>query len=425
MNPLFSIPLGVAGTSGLLLYSYYQFSSIAFKSASRADENGFFILMREGEARSVIRGGTHYKTLMAYEGHTIGRKETTTDGRPLPLVGDGFDYEYVIPTTTPTHPRLRQHLQRMNWLQGIGFVGILKGTRLYRYPFAWMSFKRGLMSESEKPFKQHDEKILSYIYVQPAVYVFQMKTTEVAGDFPHDIWILVTIQVTNPARALHRTPFWLDTTIGILEPQLRELLGQFTPTEINSGSLRSPASVASQADDASTNEGKHQQETRDRLARLDKRLEAGSDDDSDLSKHLKDLCEHVTYNEADLEKSTELKSGAAVRSIAIFAADPSDSTLRDALLANEKARLQGEAEFTSAEFAAKAKIRLAEGDKKAIELVREATKDMTPDERVIALANIGAKALVDAAEKGARVIVNTGPQGFTSSLLATNEIERT
>ncbi|MCE9644263.1 hypothetical protein K8Q93_03425 [Candidatus Parcubacteria bacterium] len=414
MTPLVSIPLGITGAAGILLLGYYQLSSIASKSANREDENGIWIVKREGEARSVIRNGTHIKTIMAYRGHTIGRKEG------LPLVGDGFDDEYVVPETPPAHPRLHKYLQRMNWFQGIAFVGVLKGTELYRGPFAWMSFKRGLMSDNEKPFKQHEEKPFSYLYVQPAIYVFKMSKVEVAGEFPHDIWILVTIQVTNPARAFHRIPAWLDATIAILEPQLRELFGQLTPTEINQGSMRTVATAASPGAGTTPTPG----EVDERLQRLEKRLLEGSDDETQVAKLLRDLAEHVTYARNNPEKSTELVCGAAVRSIGVFSIDPSDESRRNALLAKETARLEGEAEVVRQTLGARAAEAAAEGEANAIKMVRKASKNMNPAELTIALANVTTRGWVDAASKGARIVINTGQGGMTSSLLTASELEK-
>ncbi len=165
-----------------------------------AKNNIFFTIVKEGQAKAILKFGEFQKIIMCYQGY-------------------GLNQEWEIHKKEPdSNQELRPEPQRMGGLMWIGIPFI---HSVYRYEFRWVSFEQA--EEQGKLIEKtisHQEKI-DYIIVQDDIFYTFIGGAESKDLLPMDIQLLLTIRIVNPYKALFRVQNWLEAVQNQTKPALR------------------------------------------------------------------------------------------------------------------------------------------------------------------------------------------------------------
>lgn len=159
-----------------------------------------WVMPKEGEAIAIMRNESFYKMILRYTGHHFrGHLKDENDNVDNLEI---YNIE-VSPNTTAFSSANSHFLSIIFPVRGISWVGIPPFYKIYKYTFGW----------TDDRFVERKLEDLKWILVQKYVYGIVLDKIELEGGIPYTIRLLVTIQVTNPAKALFRIKRWLDTSI--------------------------------------------------------------------------------------------------------------------------------------------------------------------------------------------------------------------
>ena len=166
-----------------------------------ADEGIFFTKTKEGTAQAIMRGNTFVRMVMSWKGHILNEYGDVVEGVPaIPFLG---------------------------WY----WVGIWPFYKVYTYQFSWTEM--GQSKDTGEIIKRPRSELTSYIPVDRFPYLLVETGLETKDEnVPIDITVLVTVQVTNPYRALFRIDDYLQQVLGILSSAIRTYVGEKTYEEV-------------------------------------------------------------------------------------------------------------------------------------------------------------------------------------------------
>lgn len=277
----------------------------------------FWIVVKEGEAVAVMRNKAFHKMLLRYTGHRFHGH----------LKGKREDVDNLEIYNIEVSPNAEAFSVSSVWsrissvifpIKGISWIGIPPFYKVHRYEFKWV----------DDHFKPRTEPV-SWILVQKYVYGITLDKIELEGGIPYTIQLLVTMQVTNPAKALFRTKRYFDASIDRI-----------------SGWARDEFSILSVDDFIAPTDGK---------ITVSPGAHAG--------KKLSDALERIL---GSAKKELAPQFGVSVDTIQVEKIDPSDDELRKITLKKEEARQK-----------ALAAIDEAKGEAEAIRIVNEAAEKMS------------------------------------------------
>jgi len=271
----------------------------------------FWVIVKEGEAVAIMRNKTFHKMKLRFTGHDFrgdlkGEKDTV-DNLEIYNIGVSPNKEAFLASSSKAH-----FFSVVFPIKGILWVGIPPFYEIHRYTFKW----------TDDRLKERVEEI-NWILVQKYVYGLTLDKIELEGGIPYNIQLLVTIQITNPAKALFRVKRWFDASM--------ERISGWARDEFSSLSLD------------------------DFLAPTSGNLHAGEKLSLALEK-IKQLAK---------EQLTP-QFGASVGIVQVVKIDPSNEDLRDITIKREVAKQE-----------ALAVVERANGEAEAIRIVNKAAEEMS------------------------------------------------
>jgi len=156
----------------------------------------FWVIIKEGYAVAIMRNGVFHEMKMRYTGHHFATKNYH-EGDNL----EAYDIEGEPNGDIVKSSAL--YLSRILFpIQGIAWVGIPPFYKVHDYEFKWLDDR----------FEPRKEEV-SWILVKTYVYGLTLEEIELEGGMPYNIRLLITLRITNPAKALFRVHRWLDASL--------------------------------------------------------------------------------------------------------------------------------------------------------------------------------------------------------------------
>lgn len=276
----------------------------------------FWITPKEGEAVAIMRNKKFHKMVLRYTGHRFA--ETVTDE-----ASDNLEMYNIVQDESPG---IISALTSLVFpIRGVSWVGIPPFFSIHRYKFEWMDDR----------FEKREPEEIEWILVQKYVYGIILDKIELEGGIPYTIKLLVTLQVTNPAKALFRVKRWLDAAMERISGWSRD---EFSSLSINDF-------VAPEGDREMADYAAH---AGPRLERALQRIMASA--------------------------KTQLTSefGVSVSIVQVVEIDPADEGLRSVIIQREVAKQK-----------ALAAIEEARGEAEAINIVNAAAEKMSEKALII------------------------------------------
>lgn len=170
-----------------------------------------WVTPKEGEAVAIMRNKKFHKMVLRYTGYrfteTISAEAT-----------DNLEMYNIVQDENPGIISLLISL--VFPIRGVSWVGIPPFFSIHRYKFEWMDDR----------FEKREPEEIEWILVQKYVYGIILDKIELEGGIPYTIKLLVTLQITNPAKALFRVKRWLDATMERISGWSRD---EFSSLSIN------------------------------------------------------------------------------------------------------------------------------------------------------------------------------------------------
>lgn len=309
----------------------------------------FWMIKAEGNAVAIIHNKKFHKMLLQYTGHQFRGHLKNEDNE----VDNLEIYNIEISPNATAFPSFFSGLFSIIFpIKGISWIGIPPFYKAYEYTFKWTDDK----------FVEREPENLKWILVQKYVYGLILDKVELEGGIPYTIRLLVTLQITNPAKALFRVKRWLDASLERISGWARDEFSSLSIDDFLSPTAGNKLTSENLCDE--------------------KRL------DNALQKILQSSKNQLTP-----------QFGVSVDIIQVVKIDPSDEKLREiiikkevakqtALAAMEEAIGRAEANRTEAKGRADANKTEAEGEAEAIRIVNEEAKKM--DDKAVVLKGFDA-----------------------------------
>lgn len=306
----------------------------------------FWVIPEEGYAIAIMKNGTFYKMLLAYTGYRFVQKvpdvveDIDHDGIDAKNKFDNLNVYHIEPEENEEamHDFMTHALEMLFLVNGIAWVGFPGFYEIYHFKHKWLDDK----------FQSREEEV-GKILVQEYVYGLPLKDIELEGGIPYEIRLLVTLQVTNPAKALFRVGRYLDTALERIYGWSREKFSNLSFDDFVAKTTGLEGEVSS-----GVPSGK-------------------------LAKALSEIL--------DSAKELEEQFGVSIKKIQVVDIDPADERMRgitlkkeiakqEAAVAIEKAHGEAEAIREKAKGEADAIRAKATADADAIRALNEATADL-------------------------------------------------
>jgi len=165
-----------------------------------APKNIFFTIVKEGTAKTIVRGGKFRKVLIQWEKCTLDQEDWN--------VVDVVDVD-------------KKHRRKLRLFGGLHFFWFWPLDRIYTYNFEW----KGLESDGITPHP-YKEELLDNIFLKQYVYYSEVKEAEDVDRLPLDIYYVLTIRIQNPYKALFKVHKWLNVVFGRIAPEIRNVIAQ-------------------------------------------------------------------------------------------------------------------------------------------------------------------------------------------------------
>ena len=310
----------------------------------------FWITPKEGEAVAIMRNKKFHKMILRYTGHRFAEEPE----------GEVVDYLEMYNIVRDENPGILSAFASIVFpVRGVSWIGIPPFYSVHQYKFEWMDDR----------FEKREPEEIEWILVQKYVYGIILDKIELEGGIPYTIKLLVTLQITNPAKALFRVKRWLDATM--------ERVSGWARDEFSSLSV----------DDFVAPEG--DQELADYAAHAGPRLERA------LGRIMASASSQLTP-----------EFGVSISIVQVVEIDPADEGLRGVIIQREVAKQK-----------ALAAIEEAKGKAEAINIVNAAAEKMSDRALVLegyrAIENAGANVTLIGRDLNLPAMLNipTGKKG--------------
>ncbi len=192
-----------------------------------AKYNIFFTIVEEGSAKAIMRGGEFHHFVLAYKGYIFSKNK----GKEWDLVLSKKNEKSLSFLPKPFGERFKKIFGGIRWI-GIPFL-----NTIYEYNFRWTVLRESKPSDEEDGFAGKREldngkwalslaKRIDYIYLRDAVYYNDLVGAETDELMPVNISMLLPMRVKNPYKALFRVQKWLDATLDLIKPSVRQAVAQ-------------------------------------------------------------------------------------------------------------------------------------------------------------------------------------------------------
>lgn len=187
-----------------------------------AELEKFWATCQEGGARPVTRNKKFSKFIMSYAGKCFAGEI-----KGSPLKKNQPEYWEVVDDTRPH--------EKENFWSGLYWIGIPPFAEIQRYKMTWIEWgfpkkEDGTVSTEKAPIP-HEETI-SQVLVQSDVYFVRVASAETSEAIPVDVSFLLTINITNPYKALYRVQHWLEAVSNQTEGTTRVFIGTKKASEL-------------------------------------------------------------------------------------------------------------------------------------------------------------------------------------------------
>ncbi len=170
-----------------------------------------WVTPKEGEAVAIMRNKKFHKMVLRYTGHCF--TETISEEAT-----DNLEMYNIVQDEAPGIISL--FISLVFPIRGVSWVGIPPFFSIHRYKFEW----------TDDRFEKRAPEEIEWILVQKYVYGIILDKIELEGGIPYTIKLLITLQITNPAKALFRVKRWLDATMERISGWSRD---EFSSLSIN------------------------------------------------------------------------------------------------------------------------------------------------------------------------------------------------
>lgn len=204
------------------------FSPIAFVYFL-AKNNMFFTIVKEGQAKAIMKFGKFKKIIMCYQGYGVNEEwkvcQRVTDTRephPNGIHGVIKIIKNSNDKNSNNEPTVICNLRPEPLkIGGLMWVGIPFIYSVYKYEFRWISFEQ--KEEGGKLIEKTiaHEETLDYILVQDDVFYSFLRGADSKELVPVDMELLLTIRIINPYKAIFRVQNWLEAVQNQTKPALR------------------------------------------------------------------------------------------------------------------------------------------------------------------------------------------------------------
>lgn len=237
---------------GVLLSLVAAYGLLAY---TLAQSKIFFTSPVEGTGEFVVRGNTVSKLIVVWNNHYAGG-----------LVGDDnskvFD-PYEIFVGDPPVQSFWYYLNPLHWMEplGIYWVGLWPWLKVYGYDFTWTEGKQDeegkvkpvtRRATKNNPSKeQNDRGQTHFVYLNAFNYYFVITNVKTKSGVPLKFVLVVTIQVTNPYKALFSGEDWLQQTGAAISQMVIRYAGALEYEDITASK---PAQIVFRKAGATTSE---------------------------------------------------------------------------------------------------------------------------------------------------------------------------
>jgi len=179
-----------------------------------AKNNIFFTIVKEGQAKAILKFGEFERIIMRYQGY-------------------GLDQEWKVCEIAKCENPESELISEPARIGGLMWVGIPFIHSVYKYEFRWVSFEQTEEGGRliEKPIS-HPEENIDYIIVQDDIFYTFLSGAESKELLPINMQLLLTIRIVNPYKALFRVQNWLEAVQNQTKPALRGFASKKTYAQL-------------------------------------------------------------------------------------------------------------------------------------------------------------------------------------------------
>jgi len=165
-----------------------------------APRNMFFTAVSEATAKFIVRGKRWDKTLIAWEGHRLGKKGNVVKGKP----------------------------KRSWWNRkfGIEFYGLWPWVDVLIYEFSWSGVTQ------DNRIVRHDKELLEQMILRDDGYLLVLEAAEDKDGLHLYVEIILVIRIINPTKARFNVQNWLEMVIQRSREPLLEYLREVKYEEV-------------------------------------------------------------------------------------------------------------------------------------------------------------------------------------------------
>jgi len=197
-----------------------------------AKSNIFFTIVKEGQAKAILKFGKFEKMIMCYQGYGFNEDWDVcqkVNNANDPCLNGVYGAIKNANDEITGNCDLRKDSFRIG---GLMWVGIPFVHSVYRYEFRWVSFEQA--EEGGKLIEKtisHEEE-LDYILVQDDIFYTFLKSADSKELVPVDMELLLTIRIINPYKAFFRVQNWLEAVQNQTKPALRGFAAEKTYADL-------------------------------------------------------------------------------------------------------------------------------------------------------------------------------------------------
>lgn len=198
----------------------------------------FWTVVRERQAKIVLKNEAFYWCFMSFAGHIFVR-DIPDFPNELPKGYKRKDpWDIVEDKWGVLAERSKQfrvfHFLTLSLFRNIRWMGLPPVHKIYRYRFTWTSLEQTEDKETGETEMRPvtTDLTLNYVLLQQDVYALLIKTVETKELLPVDIIAILPATVINPVKALFNVQHWLEASENRIGDELRLLVGRNTFLEL-------------------------------------------------------------------------------------------------------------------------------------------------------------------------------------------------
>jgi len=188
-----------------------------------ATQDVFFTLVREAEAKAVMKGDSFCKFVTSHAGYHFEKSGTNREKWRV----EGGDGE----------PNFLE-----KWL-GIDWIGIPPFYKIYQYTQSWASRVPETRDGRTVFVSKQEKKDLDSIFLRDDVYVNTVANTETKERIPLNTTYIMRARSVNPYLSLFGVQHWLEAAHGLIDQTVRDYIGTRTFEELVSQEARAKSGV--------------------------------------------------------------------------------------------------------------------------------------------------------------------------------------